>query len=123
MKLTVMQKTMITFLQHPKELTAWDFRNGLTYTFNDERELFFYDYLPRQIHELEKVKLPSGHNIEFNRRTLKTMSGDRFIKYSIDVDKYSFEDVMFMSDMKNIKKVNILKTKTSNWLDKLKDMF
>ena len=121
MKLTVMQQTMLVFLQHQKELTAWDFRNGLTYMCNQERGLFIYDFLPRQIHEIEKIKLPSGKRITFNRRKLKTKTGANYVKYSLDIKSYSVEDVLFMSSIKNIKKVNKLETKNSTWLNKFMD--
>lgn len=123
MKLTNIQKTMLVFLQNQKAYTAWDFRKGQPIRLEDGMELFTYDYLPRTIHELEKIKLPSGKYITFDKTILRTQTNARYKRYSLNVKSYSVEDVLFMSDMKNIKKVNKLETKTSNWLDKLTKWF
>lgn len=118
MKFTKHRKTMYAFLTNNRGFTSWDFRNSFTVGYKGEWHKVKYDYLPRIIHELQRIKLPSGNNIEFTKMPI---NGTVAIRYKLDKSSYSQDDLDYMFNLKNIKLVKVLKKK--NIFDKIKTFF
>ncbi len=118
MKLTKLQLTMKMFLNNPtSEFSNMQLSSGVMV----DNVLLKTTYLTDNIKYLERIKLPTGRKMRFNRARV-VLNGVMYTKYSLQQD-LTLNELEWLSNSNNIKQVRMLKTKSKSLFDKIKDIF